>query len=105
MKNLFNTPFTLDELVEEAKKHNEARYKHHARHLCSAAKVVPHEDCIAPYFSEEYRGTNLETTVDWLKAYMVDQDLMFCELDIKESIDAFKADLHDRIPPELWGGE
>lgn len=105
MKNIFNTPLTLDELIDEEKRRNEALYRHHARRLCSEAKVTPHEDGIVPYFSVECCGTNLEATVRWLKTYMVDQDLMFSEFDFKACADAFYADLHDRIPPNFWGGE
>jgi hypothetical protein len=105
MKKIFNTPFTLDELVQEDKKRNEALYKHHARRLCSKADVIPHEDGIVPYFTEECRGSNLEATVHWLKTYMVNQDLIFSELDFAECVAAFLTDLHDRIPPNYWGNE
>ncbi len=105
MKKIFDTPFTLDELGEEAKKRNEMRYKQYARHLCSKTDVVMHEDGIVPYFAETCRGNNLGATVHWLKTYMVEQDLIFSELDLEECVETFRAALHDRIPPNHWGGE
>jgi hypothetical protein len=103
MKKIYNNPLTLDELVQEAKKRNEALYKQHARSLCSTADVTPHEDGIVPYFAKECRGTNLEATVHWLKTYMLEKDLIFSEFDFKECAAAYQSDLHDRIPPDHWG--
>jgi hypothetical protein len=104
MKKISNTPFTLEELGEEARKRNEILYKQYARHLCSETDIVLHEDGIVPYFAEICRGNNFEATVHWLKTYMVEQDLVFSELDLKECVDVFRAELHNRIPSNFWGG-
>lgn len=63
MKKIYNTPFTLDELAEEARRRNETLYKQYARHLCSETGIVLHEDGIVPYFAETCRGNNFEATV------------------------------------------
>ena len=105
MKTIYNRPFTLDELAEYAEKQRKKLYREYARYLCSAAGIGPEEHFIGPYLHEQRCEDNLDATVRWLKTHLADTDILQCDLDLPDCINAFRIELRNKIPTEYWGDQ
>ena len=105
MKTLYNSTFTLDELIEYAEKQRKGLYRDYARHLCSAEGIGPRENFLGAYLHEERCEDNLDATVRWLKNHLGDTDILQYNLDLDDCINTFRTELRNKIPSDYWGDQ
>ena len=104
MKSIYDGPFTLDELVEFAKKRREDGYQHYAHHLCSVTNVNPIKHGVARCLHREPCEDNLDAIVRWLKQHVDDPNILTDRLELQDCICLFESELHDKTPTNNWGG-
>lgn len=105
MSGFFNDPRTPEELAKMAEKQRRKLFRDYANHLCSWHGIDPHGRLLGPYLHKGPGGSNLDATVQWLKAYIGSQDILTIYIDLDEWKSAFKTELCNKIPTEFWGNE
>lgn len=102
--SIWNRTFTLDQLVQEAKKAQELHVQQLARHLCLREGLDPHGKALASFIARDVGPSNEDAVLTWLREYLMENDLLPMDADIAVLERAFRLLLLDRLPPHMIGG-
>ncbi|AQA18152.1 hypothetical protein BST95_07770 [Halioglobus japonicus] len=102
--SIWNKTFTLDQLVQEAKKAQKKYVQQVARHLCLREGIDPQGKTIASFIAREICSSNEDAVVIWLRDYLLENDLLPMDADLTVLEREFHLLLLDRLPPHMIGG-
>ena len=95
--------YPIEALIEQAKKLRSALYHQYALHLCQDLGLQPDAMGIGEPLCHRTKDTNVQAAKLWLQRYLCGDDILGSSIDLNDCTSEFRRDVHDCVPPHLWG--